>query len=119
MIKILKKFYKKDPSSGKLELGGIDGAEHAVISAFVITIAAIASLIMRIPHIIIITYIVMRLVWFFIEQGQEKAMQKNDPKRKKVSLWKFWQWSKARKVDMYYSVPFDTIITIIIMKVLF
>ena len=112
MIKLLKKFYKKAPN-GKLELFGKDGMEHTVISAFVMVAVFIPSYLLLSGNWAIfsisLTYLILRLVWYWIEHEQEKAMWINDHSRPK-NLWKFWLWSRARKVDIYYPFYGDTLL---------
>lgn len=125
MIPFLKKFYSP-ANNGKMELFGIDGMEHTVISAaihvFVMTIVFLMLFkgynptsyeyaIFWMKNAGIITFIIMRFVWFFIEKSQEKNMILTDPDRPK-ELWKFWTWSSARKVDMYYPLIGDGLLVL-------
>lgn len=130
MIPFLEKYYRMAPN-GKQELWGRDGAEHLVISAFVMVVVPIAVVLFTIAgfhllntsteylsfsHLAVISsgmaWIVMRVVWFAIEFIQEKNMidkHNHDPE----NLWKFWKWSDARKKDMLFPFVGDTIILIL------
>jgi len=118
MIKPLKRFYKIAPN-GKLELLGKDGLEHLLISLFVmIACPSLVGVIYGLKWALvaaIITFIVLRFVWFFIEQFQERIMYKKSwnallKKHTRVkNFWKFWQWSSARKVDMTHPFYGDSV----------
>ena len=124
MIKPLKRFYKHSEDSGKLELFGIDGLEHAVISAFVMVVVPVITFFAFskewIQTATIITFVVLTMVWFFIEQSQERKMYKKSYDKvfkrytRPKNFWRFWQWSKARLVDMFYRLPFDCLVLLVV-----
>lgn len=114
MKKLLSKLYKLAPN-GKKELFGIDGIQHAVASILIMSIVygllytQYGKEAAQIGNYV--TWVIMRIFWYLTEHFQEKKMWQNNPNRPK-NLWKFWDWSKARKVDMYYPAIGDTLFVI-------
>lgn len=123
-MKLLERYYRKAPN-GKFELFGRDGLSHGAIDLAVMLLvpASIALLVFMFTqniqlalgvwkYALLITWIVLRIVWFWIEHKQEAAMCKKH-KNRKCYPWAFWKWSKARIVDMTWPLKLGTPVLII------
>lgn len=112
MIKILKKYYKEAPN-GKQELLGKDGLDHGVIDLTVmLTVGLLSYLISGFnPYItkyaLIVTWLVMRAVWYGIEVHQETKMNEKQPHRL-TNPWDPREWSSARIVDNTWPLKLGT-----------